>query len=358
MARKTVVVGVVSMVLASLFAAFVLSQVGWDVTIFTAFGEEATVTSEYAEQRLGDVWLRTVQGHDGKFFFVQANDPWVLDPENNAAVLDRPLYRSQRMLYPVLAGGGGLFGPELIVWALLIVNIVSMGVGSWTVAALAMTFGGSRWWGLSFVLNLGFISEMNIDGAGVVAAAAAFAAVLAFYRGRRSWGLALLVLAVLAREAMLLVAAGVALSMWMHDRKKDALVSLAIPVSAVGIWAIYLRLQIGWETGGSQVQEIGFPFVGFIRSIPGWLGEPFDLLVAVIVLTLFFVFAQRAVASKELLGFAFLGFTVLGIVFTQQVWQSYFDITRAVAPVITSFVLLAFAHNGTREATVAEELSA
>lgn len=28
--------------------------------------------------------------------------------------------------------------------------------------------------------------------------------------------------------------------------------------------------------------------------------------------------------------------------FIEQVWRSYFDITRAVAPVLTSFVLLAF----------------
>ena len=52
-----------------------------------------------------------------------------------------------------------------------------MGVGTWVVAMLAMRMGGSPWWGLAFALNLGFISEMNIDGAGVVAAAAAFGAV-------------------------------------------------------------------------------------------------------------------------------------------------------------------------------------
>jgi hypothetical protein len=41
-------------------------------------------------------------------------------------------------------------------------------------------------------------------------------------------------------------------------------------------------------------------------------------------------------------GWAFLGFVALALVFTEQVWRSYFDITRAIAPVITSFVLLAF----------------
>src|SRR5690606_19508433 len=125
----------------------VLAETGWDATVFVAFGEEATPTREYAEERLGEVFLRRAQGHDGKFFFVQSNDPWVIDPEENALVLDRPLYRSQRMLYPALAGGGGLFGPETIVWAMLVVNLLAMGVGTWVTARIAMEMGGSPWWG-------------------------------------------------------------------------------------------------------------------------------------------------------------------------------------------------------------------
>lgn len=358
MTRKTAAVGVVAVLIAFLFVALVLSRTNWDVTVFTAFGEESTEVNDYAEERIGDVSLRAFQGHDGKYFFIQANDPWVLNPEENAAVLDRPLYRSQRMLYPVLAGGGGLFPPETIVWALIIVNVVAMGIGSWAVAGLATTLGGSPWWGLSFVLNLGLISEMNIDGAGVVAAAAAFAAVLALYRNRTSWGFGLLVVAVLAREAILLVAAGVAVWMWLHGRKKDAFMSFALPVAAVMAWAIYLRTRIGWETEGSEIQEIGFPLVGFVRSIPNWLGEPFDFLVAIAVLLILVVFAKRAITSKELLGYAFVGFAALGIVFTQQVWQSYFDITRAIAPALTAFIVLAFARDRHKDDQAVHEVAA
>jgi hypothetical protein len=346
MPLKTLRVGVVSMMIAALLSISVLSRTGWDVTIFAAFGVDSDQINEYAGQRLDEFYLRPLNGHDGKFFFVQSNDPWVLHPEINASVLDRPLYRSQRMLYPVLAGGGGLFTPEMIVWALLIVNVVGMGLGSWATAAAATTLGGSRWWGMSFVLNIGFISEMNISGAGIVAAAAAFAAVVAFSRDRSSWGLTLLALGALAREAMLLVAAGIALWMWIHNRRKNAILCLAVPTMAVGVWGLYLRLQLGWESGVSQVQEIGLPFVGFIESFPQWLDEPLDLLVATAVLTLLAVFARRAIVSRELVGFAFLGFVLLGIIFTAQVWRNYFDITRAVAPIITTFVLLAFARQG------------
>jgi hypothetical protein len=355
MALKTLWVGVAAIIIASLLAILVMSRTGWDVTVFTAFGEESDEINQYAEAKLGDFYLRPFGGHDGKFFFVQSNDPWVWHPEINASVLDRPLYRSQRMLYPVLAGGAGFLTAEIIVWTLLVVNIAGMGLGSWATAATATTLGGSPWWGLSFVLNIGFISEMNINGAGIVAAAAAFAAVVAFSLGRRSWGLTLLGLGVLAREAMLLVAAGIALWMWMHNRRKDALLSLAIPAIAVAVWGLYLRLQLGWESGVSQVQEIGLPFAGFIESIPNWLDDPLDLLVATAVLVLLVGFAWRAIVSRELVGFAFLGFVILGVVFTEQVWRSYFDITRAVAPTITAFVLLAFARH--RPASIGAEIA-
>lgn len=340
--RVAVLAGLVAVLFSSLIAVRVLSESDWDPTVFVAFGEEAAPTREYAEERLGDVYLRRAQGHDGKFFFVQSNDPLVLDPEENAKVLDRPLYRSQRMLYPVLAGGGGLFGPEAIVWAMLVVNLLALGVGTWVVGQIAATMGGSAWWGLAFAFNLGFISEVNIGGAGVVAAVAAFGAVLLVTRGRAGWGIALLAVAALAREAMLLAAAGTALWLWMERRRKTAVASAVFPGLAVLGWAVYLRLRIGEGTVTSQVQEIGWPFVGFAEAFNSWLGDPIDLAAGLAIMILFVLFTRRVLIGRHLVGWAFLGFVLLGLVFTEQVWHSYFDITRAIAPIITSFVLLMF----------------
>jgi hypothetical protein len=340
--RTAVLVGLVAVAFTSLMAVRVLSEVGWDATIFVAFGEDAAPTREYAEQRLGDVSLRAAQGHDGKFFFVQAHDPWVIDPGSNAQVLDRPLYRSQRMLYPVLAGGAGLFGSETIVWAMLVVNVIAMGAGTWAVALVAREMGGSPWWGLAFALNIGFFSEVNIGGAGVVAAAAAFGAVLMFMRDRLAAGVELLCVAVLAREAMLIAAAGAALWLWLDRRHKTAVVTAVVPGLAVVAWAVYLRLRIGEGAGTSEVQEIGWPFVGFVDAFSSWRNDPLDLAVGVAMMLLFVLFTRRVLISRHLVGWAFLGFVALGVVFTEQVWRSYFDITRAVAPIITSFVLLVF----------------
>lgn len=340
--RVAVVVGFVAFLLGSLLAVRVMSEVDWDPTIFVAFGEEATPTREYAEERLGDIYLRTQQGHDGKFFFVQANDPWLVNPAKNAEVLDRPLYRSQRMFYPVLAGGGGLFSPEVIVWAMLIVNLLAMGVGTLITSQIAMEMGGSPWWGLGFALNLGFLSEILIGGAGVVAAVAAFGAVLMFMRGRWGPGVVLLSIAALSREAMLIAAAGSALWYWMSRRRKTAALTAIIPGLVVASWAGYLRLRIGSAAVISEVQEIGWPFVGVVEAFDSWVRSPVDLVTGVTVLALFVLFTRRVIISRHLVGWAFVGFVVLGLVFTEQVWHSYFDITRAIAPVITSFILLVF----------------
>ena len=342
-ARTAVVVGLIGIALASLIALRVWSAFDRDLTIFVAFGVDSTEINQYAEAKLGrEVVKRDTQGHDGKFFFVQANDPLVLAPEENIAVVDRPLYRSQRMLYPMLAGGAGLFSPEVIVWALLIVNLIAIGLGTWAVAHLAMEMGGSPWWGLAFVLNIGFISEVNIDGAGVVAAAAAFGAVVMLLKHRLGWAIALLTIAVLSREAMLIAAAGSAFWLWRRGERRSALLVAGIPSAAVAIWALYLRLRIDFDTGVSEVQEIGLPFAGFMHSFKIWVGDPLNLVAGLAVLLLLIMFTRRALISGHLVGWAFLGFVPLAILFTRQVWQNYFDITRAVAPVLTAFVLLVF----------------
>jgi hypothetical protein len=335
-------VALVAVALASIYAVTELSSVDWDATHFVAFGEDAIEIREYAEARLGEVKLRGDLGHDGRFFFVQANDPWVLEPEANALVLDRPLYRTQRMFYPLVAGGFGILDPQGVVWGLLAVNLVAMGLGSWAVAVVASEMGVSPWWGLAFLLNIGLVSELNIDGAGIVAAAAGFGAVALFLKGRFWWGVGMLVVAALSREVMLVVAAGSAWWWWHHrGNRRRAVLSLMIPAAAVGVWATYLRMQIGWDGGVSEVEEIGLPFVGFLRALRNyWLDDPTDLIVGLAMLLILVLFAFRALTRRDLVSLAFVGFALVGILLTEQVWRSYFDITRGIAPVITVFVLM------------------
>ncbi len=113
-------------------------------------------------------------------------------------------------------------------------------------------------------------------------------------------------------------------------------------MASAGLWAIYLRFRLGWTQSVSQVQEIGLPFRGLAKAFAGWIGDPMNLVVGITVMLVLVLFTRRALRSDHLVGWAFVGFAVLAAVFTEQVWRSYFDITRAIAPLITAFVLLVF----------------
>jgi hypothetical protein len=350
--HSTAVVGLVAVGLVGLFSFRVVSAVDGDPTVFVAFGVDAVPTRAYAEERLGQVFLRAGQGHDGKYFFVQAHDPLILEPEVNARVLDRPLYRSQRMLYPLLAGAGGALPSDLIVWGLLLTNVLALGVGTWATALIARSMSLSPWWGLAFGLNPGVLSELVIDGAGILAAAAAFGAVALILRRRVGFGIVLLVLAALTREAMVLAALGSAWWLWrQHGESKKASVMAMAPISGVVLWALYLRWRLGWDAAAAEVEEIGWPFVGFAQAVETWLGDPLSLGIGFVLLALLLVYGRRVIESRELVGWAFIGFVALGVLFTEQVWRNYFDITRAVAPIITAFVLLIVASRSASERT-------
>jgi len=313
----------------------------WDPSFFLAIGEDATEIREYAEERLGEVVLRSDLGHDGRFFFVQANDPWVLDPATSAQVLDRPLYRSQRMFYPLLASGLGTLGPEAVVWGMLTVNLIAMVLGSLAVASIAASMGMSPWWGLAFALNIGFVSELNIGGAGIVAAAAGFGAVALTLRRRFGCAVALLVVAALSREVSLIVAAGTAWWLWHRQaQKRAAVLAISVPVAFVGIWATYLRLSIGSAAGGSDIKEIGLPFAGVWAALDSWVEDPIDLVVGLALIVIMILFSLRVFRQDHLVGWAFIGFVFLAVLLTEPVWHSYFDISRAIAPVLTAYALL------------------
>jgi len=341
---RSFLVGLAGCVIGLLLVARVFGMIGSDATNFVGFGEDSTRINEYAESKLGrEVAKRPALGHDGKYFFVQAHDPFLLDPEENIAVIDRPLYRSQRMLYPLLAGGFGVFSSTMIIWGLLLVNVFAFGAGSFATAVVAERMGGLAWWGLAFALNVGIVSELNIDGAGVIATALAFGAVAAVLCGKDGWAVVLLSLAGLSREVMLVSAVGVGWWVWRAGRRRLASFVVVVPCAVVGLWAVYLRFRLGWESGAN---EAGFafepPFVGMVKALPDWLDSPLDMAAGLAVLLLLSAYLYRTLKSNALVGWAFVGFVPLTLVLSELVWTHYFDSLRAVAPMITAFVLMVF----------------
>jgi hypothetical protein len=338
---------VVGGVIGLALALRLLAPAGMDATIFLALGQDAPEPTAYAERLLGEVAVRSDAGHDGKYFFILANDPFHLDPRANAAFLDLPTYRAQRMLFPAIAGLGGLLPPGAIVWSLLITNILALGVGAWLAALLATRWGGSSWIGLSVPLNVGLVFELLIDGAGIVAFVLCIAAVSALVRERVALASVLFTTGVLTREVMLAFVVGVVV-LWWVDRRRLPWAVMVAPVLGLALWDLFLFWRLRGVTGtGSDLTFLAVPFSGLIRAVPEWIRSPGELALSVLLVLIAVGFVPVALRTRNPLAWGALAFVPLAAVLSADVYLEAADLSRALAPVFTAAAFVLFVPRGT-----------
>ena len=339
----------VSLIVGLLIATISLARGDGDPAALVKFGEERVARTAHAEAEMGrEVVTLSDLGHDGQFFFIQALDPLHLDPGTHAALLDRPIYRSQRMLYPLIAGVGGVVPAVALPWTMLFTNLAALALGTLGTAALARRAGASEWWGLAFTLNIGMMFEFDISGAGILAFAAAIWGVVMLEDERTRAAAGWFTVAVLAREVMFLFLAGVCVIRWVRSGRIPWVLGLA-PTLAAGGWALYLRLRLSDHTDVDQVEEFGAPLRGFGQALRHWLDSPTDLVIMGTVVAIVPLFVVRAIRRPTYLGWGAIGFVLLAVFLSRQVWWRFFDITRAMAPILTAFVFQAFVQPGTSE---------
>lgn len=342
-------VGMVGGVVAAGYVALVMSNAGWNPTSLLAQGIDSKAQLEYAERELGGVVVtRPDLGHDGRFFFVLANDPFLLHPSIHATFLDQPAYRAQRILYPMLAGGFGSLPPGGVVWGLVSVNLLMVAVGSYATAGVATALGASRWVGLAFAVSPGTIAEIDINGGGVVALALGMLGLLAIIRGAAGLGTLALTSAVLARETMILFAVGLFV-WWWREQGSVRLSLLIAPVLAAIAWRTYAGLRLsGIETNGMALEGVirnfeAVPLLGAIEASTRWLDDPAKLIWTLCLVAIILLFARRAWSSRSAIAWSSWPFAGLCLFLSAFVWTEPYDIARAVAPVFVAYPLLLFA---------------
>ena len=304
-------------------------------------GDTVALRTAHVEDVLDrDVATVGLLGHDGSMFFLQALDPLYLSPDEHAVYLDRPRYRAQRMLFPLVAGLGGLLPPEAVLWSMGVINLAALVFGTLGTARVAQRLGGSPWLGLSFALNPGIIFEFDISGAGIVAFACAIWGTLAVMDGRIRASVWWFVAAVLAREVMLLYLAGVCCHRLFTTRRLPWALG-GIPVLSTLAWMIYVRFRLASHDGVTEVQEFGPPFGGLLASVDQWLTDPVELAIILCLIGLMPVLVIRAVQRPNPLAWGALGFVVLAVFLTRQVWWNFFDISRAITPIMTASTVMA-----------------
>ncbi|MEO8696701.1 MAG: hypothetical protein ABI658_24540 [Acidimicrobiales bacterium] len=198
-------------------------------------------------------------GLDGQQYYAVARDP--MHVRDNAAYLDRPRYRMQRPLFPLLAwalhptgGGTGL------VVAFVVVGIAALFVGSLATGALSITLGGPAWAAMFFAAAPGAFWSLRVTVADSLALALALCAVAFAARSHHRRALICALLAVLTKEVALLILIGWYLS---NRSRRNAFMAGAATATIIG-WAAVLRVLLPPDPAG--VNEFGFPFVGLVRA--------------------------------------------------------------------------------------------
>jgi hypothetical protein len=355
-----VLVGLISIGVGLYISLPLLSGNDWNPSALIKFPEARPEQLGYGQDLLGDVVPAGGDGHDGKYYFMQAMDPFYQQPDDHAYLLDRPSYRAQRMIYPTVAGGFGLLPPLATAWSLWGVNMLALGIGGWLTARLALEMGLSAWFGLAFVFNPGILVSSIIDTAEVFAMVFFIASALMLMRRRYTAGAVFLSLAALSRETMIIAAVGAIAYIWKNERKVPPVLGLPFVTSA--IWWLYLRSQIGYlDSGVQDVAAVGVPFKGFYDAVLRWLARPdssVDMMFGVVLLVVSLLIVKHAWKTPTLLGYMTAGFALVAVTMVVDVWKFYFDASRALAPVMTVYVLLVPAAAKAARAEAAPELKA
>lgn len=310
--------------------AVILADHGWNPSTLIAVGRDDLRVSAYVEDRLGpDFEFQVDWGHDGKHVFVQAHDPWLLNPGEHAAVLDAPVYRSQRVLVPVLVGTGSVFGEWGVVWAFPVLMVLAVMVGTWAMAGLVELAGGSVWWSLAFLANPGLFYSYRRGTVDVLAVSLLMLGVYLASTGRLRRAGMVLAGAALAKEVMLVGAIGMALHLWRSGRRFSALVTA--PVLAVIAWGVYVRIRLR-EMTAFGAEAITLPFRGLWRVIAGH--PEVSAVIALVVLGVATAAVLQAARRPSLAGSAAAGFAFLLPLLPEAVWNGYVDAWRAAAPLL------------------------
>ncbi|NOZ78095.1 MAG: hypothetical protein GXP48_02715 [Acidobacteria bacterium] len=252
-------------------------------------------------------------GYDGQFYAALASDP-LLREAATIRGLDNAGYRAGRILVPFLAwasaGGSPRLGPfAYVLWCWVL--------GLAGPALLLVWLRTSRWrllWFAVLSINAGLVVSMLR----ATPDAAAFTLVLAaLLLAERRAPLALTTaggaLAALARETSVLAVPGLAWPELKAKRWTRAIVLVAVPVTALGSWRLYVR-AITHRGAGSAWANFGLPF--------GWVPEKIRRLMD----------AGWGHARLEWMGLAWVLLLVAAA-------GSYLIWRRRLTPVLMTFVL-------------------
>ena len=301
-------------------------------------GSESPPRKTLVEQ-LGPIPDRDRTGHDGQLFYLIARDPFNRHHTDAILAYDNPSYRYRRILFPLLAGGFGQFGPRATLWGMILLSAVGFGLAAAATVELCSRWQLPRVTALAASFNLGLMMSLIILVCDALALGLSLLAVALWYRGYAKTTYLLLALAVLTKEYYALFAIALALASWAQRRRLRAVALAVLPALPMLAWLAFVRHAV--PGGDNSMERFSLPLAGIAQSIPYWLRTDADFVV-------FGVFALGLTAAAGLLLFrvrdpflrwSCLLWSLMGLFASMLVWGPSNNILRCLAPLWTLVLL-------------------
>ena len=282
---------------------------------------------DFVTAELPGVELATGVGHDGQQYFGIARDPFGTGEVPD--LLDNPSYRYLHILYPLLAGGAGLFSAEVTVVAMVLLAVAGFGLAGAAALRLHEQLGGSHRVAVLALVNIGLVFAVRFLLPDAMALGLAMLGVtLAVERRDRAAG-TVLALAVLTKTTYLVIPLALSVWVWPTDRWR-ALWLTVVPAVPAALWTVYVFARFGPSTAGN----LAIPFTGMADAVGLWRDvSTGEVLLAGVALVLLAGSAVLAVAvGDRLLGWLLAAWVGVGVISSGFVWEFGNNTLRVLAP--------------------------
>lgn len=264
--------GVIGVAISGIAVLSVIAQKGSDPSALVRMSETEPLSAVARAIDPEFQFVAPEAHYDGVYFYAIALDPFATKAAHE--LIDLGPARYSHAGYGWMAWIFSLGRPEAVPTALLLVGLLSIGLGSAVASVISNQLGVSPWGGLFVALNPGLIYSVTADTSepfGTLLLGLLFLA----WRSRRWVLVAILSVALsLTKEIFLIVLFG--FFVWrctkaIRERSRQELIAPLVAVSsgpvAWMLWHVYLSIRFDGFAFAETPQLIYYPLAGWVDSL-------------------------------------------------------------------------------------------
>lgn len=324
-------------ILYAIFLSIVLSKINYNFSYFITAGD-FFVEKNFLHPEISI--RKDSLGYDGQFYYRLTLDPFTKNFIDFGITFDNPLYRQQRIIYPLLTWIFSFGNQRLIPYILVTINFLALLGITYCGSLLAKSVGKHAAWGMLFGLYAGFLFTLVRDLTEITEILFFLIALLLYQHKRFFLAIMFFILMILSKETSVLLLILFSVYVLLKSRISGVKTKwlFLLPFLTYVFWHMYLYTIWGGNWSLELTNNIGIPFVGissFINQIMR-LGNHFERVWMIEIITLFIFSFITLVSIRKSSAYLFektawILYLILILSLTNTVWSEDWAFMRALS---------------------------